>query len=112
MTTWHTGAWLGPALLGVIVGLAAGAVFYGGLACTVARLSGARRPGLLMAGSLLVRLAAVAGALLIVARWLPPAGVLGAAFGLLVSRTVLVRAAAVTAAGPRSQAAARPAERR
>jgi CHASE2 domain-containing sensor protein len=63
------------------------------LALTIARLPGSRRPGLLVAGSLLLRLAVVGAALVAIARWLPPAGVLGAALGVLVASTVLVRAA-------------------
>jgi F1F0 ATPase subunit 2 len=104
-------ALLGPGLLGVVVGIAAGAVFFGGLALTVARLPGSRRPGLLMAGSLLSRLAVVGAALLLVARWLPPVGVLGVASGLVVARTLVVRAAGCFA-DPGDAFAAEPLDRR
>jgi F1F0 ATPase subunit 2 len=84
---------LAPALLGLLSGIALGAAFFGGLAITLARVPGSRRPGLLVAGSLLLRLAVVGVALLAIARWLPPVGVLGVVGGVLVARTVLVRAA-------------------
>jgi F1F0 ATPase subunit 2 len=81
-------------------GIAVGAAFFGGLALTVARVPGSRRLGLLVAGSLVLRLAVVGVALVAIARWLPAAGVLGAACGVLVARTVLVRAASRGATGP------------
>jgi F1F0 ATPase subunit 2 len=105
-------ALLGPGLVGVAVGMVAGAVFFGGLAFTVARLPGARRPGLLLAGSLLGRFAVVGATLLLVARWSPPIGVLGVALGVLVVRTLLVRAAARGVDGPGDVVAAGPRDRR
>jgi F1F0 ATPase subunit 2 len=112
---------LGPALLGLLFGIAVGAAFFGGLALTIARVAGSRRPGLLVAGSLLLRLAVAGVALVAIARWLPPAGLLGAALGVLVARAVLVRAAmrgptgstgAPGSTGPSVPAATGPVDRR
>jgi F1F0 ATPase subunit 2 len=103
---------VGPALLGAVLGVAVGIAFFGGLALTVARLPDTSRPGLLMAGSLLLRLAAVAAALLAIAHRLPPAGLLGAAFGVLVARTLLVRRAARGVARPPREDRAEPLDRR
>lgn len=78
-------------LAGGGLGVLAGAGFYGGLAVTVDRLSDARRPALVVLGSFLLRLAFVAVVLAAVAGWLPPAGLLGAAGGLVLGRVLVVR---------------------
>jgi F1F0 ATPase subunit 2 len=101
-------ALVGHGLLGVVVGCVAGAVFFGGLVLTVARLPVARRPELLVVGSFLARLAVVGATLLLVARCLPPVGVFGAALGVLLARTVLVRTAARGVAGSGHAVAAGP----
>jgi F1F0 ATPase subunit 2 len=99
---------LSHGLLGVVVGSVAGAVFFGGLVLTVARLPVTRRPELLVAGSFLARLAVVGATLLLVARWLQPVGVFGAALGVFLARSLLVRAAARGVAGPGHAVAAGP----
>jgi F1F0 ATPase subunit 2 len=73
-------------LVGAGCGALAGVAFAGGLAATVERLGAARRPALLVAGSLALRLALVAAALAAVAAWLPPVGLVAAAGGLVVGR--------------------------
>jgi F1F0 ATPase subunit 2 len=76
-------------LAGAGLGLLASAGFFGGLAVTVDRLPAARRPALLVLGSFLVRLAFVGVVLAAVAGWLPPAGLLGAAVGLVLGRLLV-----------------------
>lgn len=86
---------LGPWLaVGVAAGLALGAFFFGGLLWTVRRLPGARAPGLLIGGSLLVRMAPVIGGFLLLARVgsAPAAG--AGLLGFLVARLAVSRAAA------------------
>jgi F1F0 ATPase subunit 2 len=100
VNAWFATTWVGPLLLGVVVGIGAGAAFFGGLALTVARLPDARRPGMLLVASLLLRLALIGATLLVLARWLTPGGVLGAALGVLIARTVMLRAAAGGTRGP------------
>jgi F1F0 ATPase subunit 2 len=78
------------ALVGAGLGLLASAAFFGGLAVTVERLPAARRPALLVLGSFLLRFAFVAVVLAAVAGWLPPAGLLGAAAGLVLGRQLVV----------------------
>lgn len=78
-----------PILIGIGLGAVAGLVFFHGLAWTVARLPSARAPALLALASLLVRLVAVALALLVAVR----GGIAGAVaflLGLLVSRRLVV----------------------
>jgi F1F0 ATPase subunit 2 len=85
---------------GFLAGLVLGALFFGGLRWTVARVPHARSPGLLVALSLALRLAAVASGLVALLRlWGWVAGV-AALFGMLVARTVLVRSASGTGALP------------
>lgn len=77
--------------LGVAVGVVCGLAYFGGLTVTVVRLPTARHPGLLAAGSLLVRLALVAVVLAALARWAQPAALAWAAIGIVVARTWLLR---------------------
>jgi F1F0 ATPase subunit 2 len=81
---------------GLGVGVAAGVVFFRGLAVTVARLPTARRPATLMAFSTAARFAVVVVTITLVAfAWDWPA-VLAALVGLLGVRALLVRGARVT----------------
>ncbi|HSJ29114.1 MAG TPA: ATP synthase subunit I [Acidimicrobiia bacterium] len=78
---------------GLSAGMAAGVVFFGGLSATVARISQARRPAVLMLLSTFLRLAFVIVTVTLVAlAWDWPA-VLAALIGLLVVRGALVRRA-------------------
>lgn len=77
--------------LGALVGLVAGLVFFGGLRWTVSRLDTARRPAVLVISSLLMRVAVVAGALVVFSDG-RLARVLAGLGGLLVVRTVMVSA--------------------
>lgn len=86
---------LGPWLaVGLAAGLALGAFFFGGLLWTVRRLPGARSPGLLMGGSLLVRLALVLGGFVLLARAGSAAAAGAGLLGFLVARLAVGRAAA------------------
>jgi F1F0 ATPase subunit 2 len=77
-------------VLGAAAGAVAGGVFFGGLAWTLRRLPHARSPGVLVAASLVVRLAVVAGAaVVVVERGLVAAA--GLLAGVLVVRTFVVR---------------------
>lgn len=78
---------------GVLVGL----VFFGGLALTLNRWTGGAGGAALLAVSLLVRIALAAAALAVLVR-LHPLAPLTALAGVLVARTVLIRAF-----GPRRQ---------
>jgi len=75
--------------LGLVAGIAAGAVFFGGLRWTLDRLAASRRPLGLAAASFAVRSAAVAGLLVVVSGG-SASRVLAGLAGLLVVRTVLV----------------------
>lgn len=79
-------------LAGALLGTVAGVVAFGGLSWTLARLPRSRSPGLLVAASLLVRLAVVALVALVAASagLVAVVALLG---GLLATRTVLVRRA-------------------
>lgn len=79
-------------LTGTALGAAAGVVAFGGLAWTLGRLPQSRSPGLLVAASMLVRLATVAVVALVAASagLVALVALLG---GLLATRTVLVRRA-------------------
>jgi F1F0 ATPase subunit 2 len=112
VNAWLASTWVAPLLLGVVVGIGAGAAFFGGLALTVARLPDARRPGLLVVASLLLRLALIAATLLVLARWLTPGGVFGAALGVLIARTVMLRAAAGGPTDPSRPTTTLPLDRR
>lgn len=79
-------AWAASALAGATLGL----LFFGGLWLTVRRVPEARRPGLLMAGSFLVRVGLLAAGLLLLAR-AGAAHLLAGLLGVLVARTLLVR---------------------
>lgn len=78
--------------IGLVVGVAAGALFFGGLRWTVQRLPDTRRPLLLASVSLIVRALALAGLLVIASdgRFLRIAVALVA---ILAVRTVMVRRA-------------------
>ncbi len=78
--------------IGLLVGFCCGAVFFGGLRWTVSRLETARRPALLLIASLLVRLAAVTGAIVLAAD-ARLVRVLAALAGLLIVRTAMVAVA-------------------
>lgn len=80
---------IGDLALGLMVGIMAGGVFFGGLRWTLARMVTAKRILLLMVSSFLLRSAAVVG-LLVVAVDGRLARVLGALFGILAIRTILI----------------------
>lgn len=75
---------------GLLAGVGAGVVFFGGLRWTVERVATARRPALLAVASLAVRMAVVVGVVLPLALaggWVP---VVAALAGMLAVRTALV----------------------
>lgn len=76
-------------LIGSVVGVVAGLVFFGGLRWTVARLVTARRPLVLATASFLVRSGVVVVGLVILVQG-ELARILGALAGMLVARTALV----------------------
>lgn len=80
---------IGDLALGLMVGIMAGGVFFGGLRWTLARMVKTKRVLLLMVSSFLLRSAAVVG-LLVVAVDGRLARVLGALFGILAIRTILI----------------------
>lgn len=79
-------------VVGVVAGAWLGLVFFGGLWWTTQRLATARQPGLLLAGSLLIRLVILGLSLFVLAQ-LNPAALIGALFGLIGVRIAMVRAA-------------------
>ncbi|HEY5633894.1 MAG TPA: ATP synthase subunit I [Burkholderiaceae bacterium] len=85
-------------------GLALGALYFGALWQTLARLPGARSPGLLMAASLLGRIAVLLAGLLLLARWGGWLALGCALAGIVVARTLVLRRV-----GPKSGAPGRPA---
>lgn len=71
-------------------GLALGGVFFGGLWLTTLRVASARRPGLLLASSCLVRMiVAVLGFYVLLLQG--PGCLLAGLFGFIVARLLLVR---------------------
>jgi F1F0 ATPase subunit 2 len=79
--------WLGVGLgAGGLLGLA----FFGGLMWTTRRLTTSRRPALLLAGSLVVRMTLVAVGFVVVTL-VSPAALIGAVVGFVLSRVVLTR---------------------
>ncbi|MFW5743366.1 MAG: ATP synthase subunit I [Spirochaetota bacterium] len=80
----------GGLLLGVIAGLAAGALYFGGLYTTTRRFATSRRPGLLMALSFVGRTLAIAAAAVLVATTLGASPLLAFAVGLTLVRVGLV----------------------
>lgn len=86
-------AWLILFLAGLVIGGAAGALFFGGLWLTAKRLATTSRPGLLLSVSLLGRMAGISLLLVGLAR-AHPALLIGALSGFVASRMVLTRRAA------------------
>lgn len=86
--------WLTDALAGVGVGLLLGVAYFGGLMATTRRLT--RRGGspLLLAISLVGRLALLGGSLVLLARWSPVA-LLASAVALVAVRVAMTRGAAL-----------------
>lgn len=79
-------------LIGLIGGLVAGVVFFGGLRWTVGRLPGAKRPALLATVSFIVR-SVVLAAVLVIAGDGELVRILVAVVGILVVRSLMVRSA-------------------
>lgn len=78
-------------VIALVVGMALGWVYFQALWVTVAQLPMRRRPGLCIAGSLILRLGLVLGAFVWLARWGGwPALVVGL-LGFIAARTALVR---------------------
>ena len=73
--------------IGVVVGVAVGAVHFGGLAWTVRLFVGGRHPGI-VALSYVVRMGVTAAAVVVVAV-VAPIAALGVVPGVIVARTVL-----------------------
>lgn len=94
-------------VLGVVAGACLGLVFFGGLWWTTQRLVTAREPGLLLAGSLIARLAILALGLIVLAR-ADPAALVGALFGLIAVRIVMIRAASQGRLGSFAESARSP----
>lgn len=79
-----------PATVGLVVGVAIGTGFFGGLWWTAHRLVTARRPAVLAPLSLLTRMAALALVLALMGS-LGPAWLLGALAGVVAARVALTR---------------------
>lgn len=79
--------------VGLVAGVVLGLVFFGGLWWTTQRLATASQPGILVAASLLVRVAVLAVGLYLLAQ-VGSAALLAAVLGLLVARIGLTRLAA------------------
>ncbi|MFP3883006.1 MAG: ATP synthase subunit I [Actinomycetota bacterium] len=80
---------IGDFILGLMVGLIAGGVFFGGLQWTLSRMATAQHVLLLVVSSFLLRSAVVVGLLVVVVDG-QLIRVLGVLVGILVMRTVLV----------------------
>lgn len=80
---------IGDLALGLMVGVVAGGVFFGGLRWTLSRMVTAKHVLLLVGSSFLLRSAVVVGLLVVVADG-RLAGMLGALVGILAVRTILV----------------------
>lgn len=87
----------------LVAGLLLGALYFGVLWRTMARLPGARSPALLMAVSLVGRMAVMLAGLFLLARWGGWLALGCALAGIVVARTLLLRHV-----GPKSGAAGRP----
>jgi F1F0 ATPase subunit 2 len=98
------------ALIGVGGGACLGLAFFGALWWTTQRLVTARVPGLLLAGSLIARLGILALGLIVLAR-ADTAALVGALFGLIGVRIVVVRAASHPRLGSLADGAHCPSER-
>jgi F1F0 ATPase subunit 2 len=85
-------------LAGAAIGAVAALLHLAGLRWTVRRLDRARRPGLFLAASSLVRVLLVAG-LLVVATGGRPAALVGALVALLITRRLVVRRTLATPDG-------------
>jgi F1F0 ATPase subunit 2 len=79
------------ALLGAVAGGALGLVFFGALWTTVQRLVRTRHPAAVALVSLTARLVFALGALYAIVRLAGVPGLVGAAVGMRLARTVLVR---------------------
>jgi F1F0 ATPase subunit 2 len=75
--------------IGLVTGLVAGVIFFGGLRWTLARLATTRHPLLLTVASFVVRGAVVAGLLVVVSQGVL-ARVLAGLVGILAARTAMV----------------------
>ena len=91
MTATGAVSWGVLAVAGLAVGILAGLVFFGGLWWTSQRLVTTRRPGLLVATSLLVRMIVIAATLVVLAR-IDVAMLAGGVVGVVAARMVLTRA--------------------
>jgi F1F0 ATPase subunit 2 len=80
----------GGLLLGIIAGLAAGALYFGGLYTTTRWFATSRRPGLVMAFSFVGRTLAIVGTAILVATTLGAAPLLAFAVGLTLARVALI----------------------
>lgn len=84
---------MAPMIVGLILsfvgGLVVGGLYFAGLWMTVSHLSDARRPMLLLAGSALVRLALLLGAIYLImdGRW---ERLMACVLGVLVARTAIL----------------------
>jgi F1F0 ATPase subunit 2 len=92
VTAAGTVSWAILAVAGLAVGILVGLVFFGGLWWTSQRLATARRPGFLVATSLLVRMIVIAATLVVLAR-VDVVMLAGGVIGVVVARMVLTRAA-------------------
>lgn len=95
-----------PALtiaVALAAGLALGALYFGALWGTLARLARARSPGLLMAASLIGRMAVLLAGLFLLARWGGWLALGCALAGIVVARTLVLRRV-----GPKGGAPGRP----
>ena len=88
----------------LVAGLTLGALYFGALWQTLARLPGARSPALLMVASLVGRMAVMLAGLFLLARWGGWLALGCALAGVVVARTLLLRRV-----GPKGDARGRPA---
>jgi F1F0 ATPase subunit 2 len=78
-------------MIPLLAGAALGWVYFQALWATVAQLPVRRRPGLWIAGSLILRLGLVLGAFVWLARWGSWPALVAGLLGFIAARTVLVR---------------------
>lgn len=89
--------------LSLLAGAALGWAYFHSLWATVQRLPGHRRPAMLMALSLLLRLGTVLAAFTVVVRWGDWPALLSALAGFVVARVLLVRRTRSPAPRPEHQ---------